>query len=72
MKVEISVPEVKEIFNELQQQPQKFFEMIRCNQSQGNRSQQGKRMKFSAPDKICEVFIIPACYLSFSFDAGLA
>ncbi len=32
---------------------------------------QGKRMKFSAPDKLCEIFIIPACYLSFSFDAGL-
>ena len=29
MKVEISVPEVREIFNELQQQPQKLFEMIR-------------------------------------------
>jgi len=29
MKVEISVPEVREIFNEIQQQPQKLFEMIR-------------------------------------------
>ena len=29
MKVEISVPEVKEIFNEIQRQPQKLFEMIR-------------------------------------------
>lgn len=29
MKVEISVPELREIFNEIQQQPQKLFEMIR-------------------------------------------
>lgn len=29
MKVEISVPEVREIFNEIQYQPQKLFEMIR-------------------------------------------
>lgn len=31
MNVEISVPEVKEIFNEIQRQPQKLFEMIRFN-----------------------------------------
>ena len=29
MKVEISVPEVREIFNEIRQQPQKLYEMIR-------------------------------------------
>jgi len=29
MKVEISVPEVREIFNEIRQQPRKLFEMIR-------------------------------------------
>lgn len=31
MKVEISVPEVVEIFNEIQQQPEKLYEMIRFN-----------------------------------------
>ena len=31
MKVEISVPEVVEIFNEIQQQPERLFEMIRFN-----------------------------------------
>lgn len=31
MKVEISVPELREIFNEIQQRPQKLFEMIRFN-----------------------------------------
>ena len=31
MKVEISVPEVIEIFNEIQQRPEKLFEMIRFN-----------------------------------------
>ncbi len=31
MKVEISVPEVVEIFNEIQQQPERLFEMIRLN-----------------------------------------
>ena len=31
MKVEISVPELREVFNEIQQQPQKLFEMIRCD-----------------------------------------
>jgi hypothetical protein len=29
MKLEISVSEVKEIFKEIQQQPEKLFEMIR-------------------------------------------
>ena len=29
MKVEVSVPEVVEIFKEIQQQPEKLFEMIR-------------------------------------------
>ena len=29
MKVEISVPEVVEIFKEIQEQPEKIFEMIR-------------------------------------------
>ena len=31
MKVEISVPEIVEIFNEIQQQPERLFEMIRFN-----------------------------------------
>ena len=31
MKLEISVPEVVEIFNEVQQRPEKLFEMIRCD-----------------------------------------
>jgi len=31
LKVEISVPEVVEIFNEIQQQPERLFEMIRFN-----------------------------------------
>jgi len=31
MKVEISVPEVVNIFKEIQQQPEKLFEMIRVD-----------------------------------------
>ncbi len=31
MKLEISVPEVVKIFNEVQQRPEKLFEMIRCD-----------------------------------------
>jgi putative transposase len=31
MKVEISLPEVREIFNEIQKQPQKLYEMIRSD-----------------------------------------
>jgi len=31
LKVEISVSEVLEIFNDIQRQPEKLFEMIRCN-----------------------------------------
>ena len=31
MKLEISVPEVVEIFKEIQQQPEKLFEMIRVD-----------------------------------------
>ena len=31
MKVEISVPEVVEIYNEIQQQPESLFEMIRVD-----------------------------------------
>jgi len=31
MKVEISVPEVVDIFKEIQEQPAKLFDMIRCD-----------------------------------------
>ncbi len=36
MKLEVSVPEVVELFKEIQQQPEKLFDMIRCDIKEGS------------------------------------